>query len=100
MATAWSAFESTGTGIVWPWMTTVPLFVPNAIVETVTPSATASAVAWSFGRPTVVLPSDRSTIAPARRIDDAATDGEADAPGVTVPGDAIGVAVGSWSSEA
>ena len=40
-ATALRAFESTGTGIVWPWIVTVPFGVPKAIVETVTPAALA-----------------------------------------------------------
>ena len=75
-------------------MTTDPPFVPNAIVETATPSAAASAAACSFGRPTVVLPSDRQTPwRRLRRIDDPATDGEADARAYAVPGDAVGVAL-------
>ena len=59
----------TGTGTTSPLSGSVidPSGVPKAIVNTGTPASAASWAPSSVGRPTVVSPSDSSTIAPGRR---------------------------------
>ena len=53
----------TGTGVLSPGTITVPWSVPKAMVVTGTPSLAASAAALALLRPSVVAPSDISTIA-------------------------------------
>ena len=53
---------SAGTGIVCPSKVTVPVSVPNAIVDTWTPASLAAAAASVTDRPLLLAPSLISTI--------------------------------------